>query len=220
MSAKGRPASTRREATPASVPAVRTGDALDVSVLPSYGFGTRSLMWWGTAGMIVIEGTAFAFMIVIYFYLRSIALTWPAAKAAPDLLWGTVNMAVILLSALPNYYADRAAIDHDRGRVCAHMTIASLFAVALCPIRWMEFTALNVRWDDSAYGSVVWVLLGLHTFNLVTDVVDTLVLTTLMWKGPVEGKHYVDIAENSGYWNFIVLSWIPIYLVIYWAPRF
>ena len=45
---------TRREATPASVPAVRRGDALDVAELPSYGFGHRSLMWWGTAGMMAI----------------------------------------------------------------------------------------------------------------------------------------------------------------------
>ena len=36
----------------------------------------------------------------------------------------------------------------------------------------------------------------------------------------LEGKRYVDIAENCGYWVFIVVTWIPIYAVIYWAPRF
>jgi len=212
--------SRRREALPASVPAVRRGDALDVAQLPSYGFGTRSLMWWGTAGMIAIEGMAFAFMILIYFYLRSRALTWPAAGAAPDLLWGTVNLGIILASAIPNVYGDRAAINLDLPKVRIAMVASSLFGIALCAVRWMEFTALNVRWDESAYGSVVWVLLGLHTFNLVTDVGDTLVLSVLMFRGPLEGKHFVDIAENSGYWNFVVLSWIPIYAVIYWGPRF
>src|SRR4029453_14729664 len=77
-----RPVSARRETTPGSVPAVRRGDALDVSGLPSYGFAHRSLMWWGTAGMIAIEGSAFAFMIIIYFYLRSLAQTWPEGGAA------------------------------------------------------------------------------------------------------------------------------------------
>jgi heme/copper-type cytochrome/quinol oxidase subunit 3 len=47
-----------------------------------------------------------------------------------------------------------------------------------------------------------------------------MVLTAVMFKEPVEGKRFVDIAENSGYWDFIVLTWIPIYAVIYWAPRF
>jgi heme/copper-type cytochrome/quinol oxidase subunit 3 len=212
--------STRREATPASVPAVRRGDALDVSGLPSYGFGHRSLMWWGTAGMIAIEGTAFAFMIVIYFYLRSVAQTWPEAGAAPDLFWGTLNLVIIVASAIPNTYADRAAIDQDLHKVRTAMGWSSVFGLALCGVRWMEFTALNVRWDDSAYGSCLWVLLGLHTFNLVTDVVDTLVLTAVMFKEPMEGKRFVDIAENSGYGDFVVLTWVPIYAVIYWAPRF
>lgn len=211
---------SRREATPASVPAVRRGDALDVAGLPSYGFSHRSLMWWGTAGMMAIEGSAFAFMIVIYFYLRSLAQTWPAAHAAPDLLWGTLNLVVILASAIPNVYADRAAIDQDLSKVRIGLLWGSAFGLALCAVRALEFTALNVRWDDSAYGSVVWALLGLHTFNLVTDVADTLVLTAVMFKQPIEGKRYVDVAENSGYWDFIVVTWVPIYAVIYWAPRF
>src|SRR5207249_357969 len=48
--ARAGPMNTDRESKPASVAAVRHGDALDVANLPSYGFGTRSLMWWGTAG--------------------------------------------------------------------------------------------------------------------------------------------------------------------------
>lgn len=211
---------TRREKTPASVPAAVREGALDVSMLPTYGFSHRSLMWWGTAGMIAIEGTAFAFMVIVYFYLRSRAQSWPDGGAAPDLLWGTLNLVIILLSVIPNTWADKAALDHDLPRVRIAMIGSSVAGILLCGVRWMEFTALNVRWDASAYGSCVWMALGLHTFNLVTDVVDTLVLTAVTFKEPVEGRRYVDIAENSGYWDFIVLSWIPIYAVIYWAPRF
>jgi cytochrome c oxidase subunit III len=212
--------STRREATPASVPAVRRGDALDVANLPSYGFGHRSLMWWGTAGMCAIEGTAFAFMIVVYFYLRSFSSSWPPGGAAPDLLWGTLNVVLILASAIPNTYVDKAAIDQDLPRVRRGLVILSGIGLLLLIVRALEFTTLNVRGDESAYGSVVWVLLGLHTFNLITDYADSLVLTALMFKGRLEGKRFVDVAENSGYWDFVVITWLPIYAVIYWAPRF
>ena len=209
---------TRREATPASVPAVRKGDALDVSGLPSYGFAHRSLMWWGNAGMMAIEGVAFGFMIVIYFYLRSITTTWPVG-APPDLMWGTINLVIILASAVPNYFAGEAAVARDRARVRRNLIACSILQLALCVVRWFEFTSLNVRWDDSAYGSAVWVLLGLHTFNLVTDFGDTLVLTAVMYTRPLECKRFVDIAENSGYWYFVVLTWIPIYAVIYFGAR-
>jgi cytochrome c oxidase subunit III len=62
--------------------------------------------------------------------------------------------------------------------------------------------------------------MGLHTFNLVTDVIDTMVLAAVMYKTPLEGKRYVDVAENSGYWVFIVVTWVPIYAVVYWGARF
>jgi heme/copper-type cytochrome/quinol oxidase subunit 3 len=209
----------RREATPASIPAIRRGAALDVAGLPSYGFSHRSLMWWGNAGMMAIEGVAFGFMIVIYFYLRNFTQTWPLGEP-PVLRWGTTNLVITLLSALPNWYAGRAALNRDTRRVRLGLIGCSLFMLALCVVRALEFTTLNVRWDDGAYGSVVWVLLGLHTFNLVTDFGDTLVLTAVMYAKPLEGKRFVDIAENCGYWYFVVLTWPPIYAVVYFGARF
>jgi heme/copper-type cytochrome/quinol oxidase subunit 3 len=170
--------------------------------------------------MIVIEGMAFAFMIVIYFYFRSLSDTWPAGGGAPDLVWGTLNLALILLSAIPNVATDKAAINHDLPKVRAGLVTLSVFGVVLLVVRALEFTTLNVRGDESAYGSAVWMLLGLHTFNLITDVADSLVLTAVMFKEPLEGKRFVDVAENSGYWNFVVVSWVPIYAVVYWGPRF
>ena len=212
--------SARRESTPASVRATRRGAALDVANLPSYGFSHRSLMWWGNAGMMAIEGGAFAFMLVIYFYLRTRSDAWPTPGAPPDLRWGTLNLAIILLSALPNAYTGRAALNVDARKVRRGLIACGVFGLALCGVRAMEFTALNVRWDDSAYGSVVWTILGLHTFNLVTDYIDTLVLTAAMYSEPLEGKRFVDIAENAGYWHFVVVTWVPIYAVLYWGARF
>ena len=211
--------SLRREATPASIPAKRRGNALDVADLPSYGFGHRGLMWWGNAGMMAIEGVAFGFMIVIYFYLQSLATTWPDAGGTPGLFWGTTNLVVILLSIVPNWYTARAAINRDLRAVQWGLVACSLFALGLCAVRWFEFGALNVRWDEGAYGSAIWVLLGIHTFNLVTDCADTIVLAAAMHTKPLEGKRFVDIAENCGYWYFVVFTWIPIYAVVYWGTR-
>jgi heme/copper-type cytochrome/quinol oxidase subunit 3 len=83
----------------------------------------------------------------------------------------------------------------------------------------MEFTSLNTMWTTDAYGSIVWLLLGLHTTHIATDVLDTAVLTALMFIGPVEELRFVDVSENSIYWYFVVFAWLPIYGVIYWAPR-
>jgi cytochrome c oxidase subunit 3 len=45
------------------------------------------------------------------------------------------------------------------------------------------------------------------------------VLLALAFTGPVTKSRFVDWSENSLYWYFIVAWWIPIYLTIYFMPR-
>jgi cytochrome c oxidase subunit III len=154
-----------------------------------------------------------------YFYLRSHQATWPITSLPPDLLWGSVNTFVMLASFVPAHMAKKAAEQLDLRRVRMWLVVSVVFGVAFVAIRACEFATLNVRWDSSAYGSVVWLLLGLHTAHIVTDLLDTIVLTVLFFTGPLDGKRYVDVSENSFYWYFVVATWLPIYLVIYWGAR-
>jgi len=82
---------------------------LDVGALPPGAFGSRSLMWWGTLGMVLIESTVFALAIASYFYFRTRMPSWPPGGVAPpDLRWGTINTLILLASILPNELAKHA----------------------------------------------------------------------------------------------------------------
>jgi cytochrome c oxidase subunit III len=199
--------------------AERRQRSLDVSDLPSYAFSHQSPMWWGTLGMIAIEGTVFALAIATYFYLRSHSDTWPMTALPPDLLWGTINTAIMLGSLVPNHLAKKAAEKHEVFGVRLWLMAGLVFGAAFLAVRVMEFAALNVRWDSNAYGSIVWTLLGFHTAHLATDFADTVVLAVLFFTGPLEGKRFVDVSENAFYWYFVVWAWLPIYFVIYWGAR-
>jgi heme/copper-type cytochrome/quinol oxidase subunit 3 len=192
---------------------------LDVSALAPGAFGHRSILFWGTAGLMLIEGVAFALAIAAYFYIRLRNETWPPNVMPPLLRWGTINTIILLVSAIPNQLTRAAADRIDLAKVRFWLVICMIFAVAFNIVRVFEFASLNVLWSDNAYGSIVWMLLGLHTTHIVTDVLDTGVLTVLMFTGPVEEKRFVDVSENAMYWYFVVLTWLPIYGVIYWAPR-
>lgn len=193
--------------------------ALDVRELPTVVFSHRSLMWWGTLGVMAIEGTVFALAILAYFYLRSHQNTWPLTALPPDLRYGTLNTVVLLASLWPAIMAERAAMKMDLGRTRVWLVVSCLFGIAFAVIRGFEFAALNCRWDSNAYGSLVWLLLFLHTTHIVTELLDTLVLTVMFFTGPLDGKRFVDVSENSFYWYFVVAAWIPIYLVVYWGAR-
>jgi heme/copper-type cytochrome/quinol oxidase subunit 3 len=173
-------------------------------------------------GVVAIEATVFVITIAAYFYLQGNEATWPPADTAlPGLFWPTVNVAILLVSLFPNQLVKNAAERTDAGKVRLWMVVANLFAVAFLVARVFEYRHLNVSWDSNAYGSITWTLLSFHTVHLATDFIDTVVLTVLMFtaKGARDPRRYVDVAENAFYWYFVVLSWIPIYAVLYWSPR-
>lgn len=192
---------------------------LDVSSLPGYAFGHRSLMWWGTLGIAAIEGMMFAVLIGSYFYLRGRVPHWPPNVAPPDLRYGVINTAVLLLSIIPNIWYERASRKKALKKVQIGLLISMAFAVVFTVIRFFEFHTLNCNYDTNAYGSIVWTLLGFHTTHLITDLIDTAVLTALMFTNKIEGKRFSDVSENAVYWYFVVLAWLPIFAVIYCVPR-
>ena len=201
--------------------ALRTRDGmLDVSTLPSFAFSHRSLMWWSTAGLMAIEGSVFALAIVTELFLRVHAQAWPlSGQPPPALLWGTLNTVVMVTSLVPNHWTKRAAEALEVRRAGVGMIVCLVWAAVFLALRVLEFRALNCRWDDDAYGSVVWMLMGLHTTHLVTDFVDSTVLAALLFRKPVGLRRCVDVSENCLYWDFVVLSWLPLYVVVYWLPR-
>jgi cytochrome c oxidase subunit 3 len=201
------------------IPAPRFTD--DLAALPTHKFGPGSLTWWGIIGFMLIEGSAFALTFAAYFFIMGHEQGWPPeGRLPPNLLWGTLFTIIILLSEIPNTMIKKAAEARDVPTIRVLLPVMVLIGVVLLVIRGFEFNNLNCRWTDDAYSSIIWALLLLHASHILTDWLDTVVLTCLMhtevgW----EGRRLVDTDENSLYWRYVWLLWIPIYLLIYWVPR-
>lgn len=194
--------------------------ATDLSALPLYGKESASITWWGTAAFILIEGTGFALAIAVYLYLFSLAPSWPIGSAPPELGAGIVVTLLLLISVVPNVLVARWAAREDLHKVRIGLLIMVAFGVAPLVARVFEFPAMLVLWDTNAYGSTVWLMLGLHTTHLITDVGDTLVLAALMFTRHGRGRRrFGDVQDNALYWHFVVLSWLPLYGCLYWIPR-
>jgi heme/copper-type cytochrome/quinol oxidase subunit 3 len=193
---------------------------MQLAQLPLHGRGSASPTWWGTLTFMLLEGSGFAVCIGIYLYLLSIAPTWPIAAPAPGLGPGTLLTFILVASAIPNWLVGRWSHQHDLRKIRIGMVVMSLLGIAPVIVRVFEFRALNVWWDANAYGSILWLLLGLHTTHLVTDLADTLVLAVMMFSEHGNNRRrFGDVHDNVLYWNFVVVTWIPIYLCVYWIPR-
>ena len=162
----------------------------------------------------------FALAIGAYFYLVTRLPAWPPdGVAAPDLRWGTLNTLILLASLVPNELMRKASEHVNLRRVRIWMVVCLVFAIAFNVVRMFEFAHLNVMWDRDAYGSIVWLTLGLHTTHIVTDFLDSAVLAVLMFTGPIEERRFIDVEENAVYWYFVVAGWLVVYGLVALLPR-
>jgi cytochrome c oxidase subunit III len=196
-----------------------TRRVLNVATLPDYAFGHQGLIWWGTASFMVIEGAMFVMVLMSYFFLRTRVPQWPPSVPNPDVTFGTIGTVVFLVSAIPNAMVKAAAERLDLRRVRLLMPVMLLFGLVALIVRAFEFPSLRTSWDYNAYSSITWFILGLHTSHLITDFFDSVVLAALVYTGHAEPKRMVDVSENALYWYFVILTWLPVYVTIYFAPR-
>jgi heme/copper-type cytochrome/quinol oxidase subunit 3 len=193
---------------------------LDLTQLPPNAMGSASLTWWGTLAFMLIESTGFVLMIAVYLYLASLAPAWPPDAPPPDAAPGLWLTLILLVSMAPNALLSRWAGRQDLPRVRLGLVVMTLLgALAVVP-RIYEFGAMHVLWDRNAYGSVVWMLLGLHTTHILTDLADTVVLCVLMFTRHGDNpRRFGDVQDNALYWHFVVLTWLPILACLYGMPR-
>lgn len=192
---------------------------IDVSGLPSIAFGRSNTTWLANVFYMMIEGTMFALVIASYFYLRTRASEWPPSQNVPYLWYGVANAAVFLLSLVPARYAQKVAPEGKRSAIRFALLALAAFAIVNMVLRGFELANLNCRWYENAYGSVVWALIGLHTGHLITEFIETTTILCISFTDKMEGTRLADVAINSDYWYFVVVSGIIIDFVIYGGAR-
>lgn len=195
-------------------------EVLDVSGLPTTVFGHRGTLWWGTVGFIAVEGTTLAVAVWAYFYLMRNFERWPPFGAPlPDLTAATLGTIALLVMIPVMRRAARRAHDVDATGARRWLWAAAGLGGIVAVCRSFEFAAVHVRWDGDAYGSLLWILLGLHASLVLVDILETLAIAALLGSERRNLDHFADVDDAALYQYFLSLAWIPIYVAIYILPR-
>jgi heme/copper-type cytochrome/quinol oxidase subunit 3 len=193
----------------------------DLSELPDNVFGPRDIMWWGTLGFVMIEGFTLVLCAAVYIYLQQNFAAWPPLHTPrPSLGLPTVELVVMLASLPFVTWLQRSAKQFDLAKVRIGLVILALFGGAFVALRIaVSLVALNVKWDTNAYGSAVWLVFGAHFTLLLVEFVEIAGMAAIFWLAPIEEKHFSDAADMGLYWYFMVLAWVPLYILCVLGPR-
>ena len=194
---------------------------MNLSALPDVVFGARDIMWWGTLGFVVIEGFTLFLTAAVYLYVQQNFATWPPeGTPLPDLVIPTIQVVLMLLSLPLVWWIGRVAHAFELGKVRLGLTAAAVVAAVFVALRLLEaIVSLNVKWDTNAYGSAQWMILGAHFTLLLIEFIEVGGMAAMFWLAPIEEKHFSDAADMAFYWYFMVLSWVPLYVLCFLVPR-
>lgn len=192
-------------------------DASDLTRRPK---GDANPLWWAVVGLVAIEVTVVGMFLASWFYLRMGEPQWPPAGfEAPPLLWPTLNLVILLGSVVSMAWAGRAALRGEQRKLVMGVWISCAGAVLVLLFRLLQFKALPFRWDEHAFGSLVWVLTGFHFAHVTATVLGTATIGVAAALGYFNRDRYIAVQVDALYWYFVALVWIPLYGVIYWGPR-
>ncbi|HET9627267.1 MAG TPA: hypothetical protein VFP84_38165 [Kofleriaceae bacterium] len=191
---------------------------LEVGGLPTHAFGHRDPLWWAVILLVCIEGTMLVLLTISYFYLGDRMTPWPVEPIPRELAWlATGELALWIASAPAMAWASRAAVRGSLAGMRAGLVLSTLPALAAIACRYWIMRALPFRWDGNAYASVVWTLLGAQWLHGLTGGGENLLYIALLFRGPVEDKHRVDIEVSTPLWYFVIGGALLVWAVLF-AP--
>lgn len=203
---------------------------LDVSALPNSASDWREPVWWGNTLLIFIESTSIALLIVSYFYLSRNFQEWPPPQPntfpplfhpVPDLPIPTAELVLLLISGIVMYWTNgHARKDHQR-EVKIGVAVMLLVSLALVALRFLELTPghLKFRWDDNAYGSIIWTIIALHLTYLIAGAAEFFIILVWVLRYGLDFKHGLDVTLMGIYWYWVIATWIICYATVYIGAR-
>ena len=201
---------------------------LDVSELPPIAFDTQSTLWWGNTLLLMIETTMFGILVALYFNVVQNTSPFPPPRvdrlpvlydSAPDLTLPAIGLIVLLVSLVPGIWLDVAARRRNVSQIKIGLVITLAFNIAAIIIRYYEYDSLHFKWNDNAYGSVTWMILGMHMLHLIVLGCEDVYLLVWTFVKGIDDKHALDLTVTAVYWYWIVGIWIPLFLLVYILPR-
>ena len=144
---------------------------------------------WG----LVIETIAFGVLIAAYFTVWMMLSPFPPPRVdrfpiiyntVPDQTIPTINLIVFLVSLVSGFWLDLSARKRNEKAVKILLIVTLIFNIATIVLRFYEFDSLHFKWDDNAYGSVTWTILGMHLIHLfIMAIEDIFELAWIFSKG-------------------------------------
>jgi len=192
----------------------------EVSRLGMWAFLATEVMFFG--------GLFMAYTVYRHAYPHAFAI----ASKHTNLLYGTVNTAILLTSSLWMAFAVHAASEGNRKLLVRYLLLTILFAFGFLGVKALEYRqdflehlipgrdfAVPEAPKSEIFFYLYWAMTGLHGLHVLIGIGLLSVIAWMSSRGRFSEKYYNPVEVSGLYWHFVDIVWIFLYPLLYLIDR-
>ena len=184
---------------------------IDPTAKPTY-----STAWWGMMTLIATESMVFVILLGSYFFLRASAPQWPVGGIKPPELHLSLPFSFVLWgSSLPVFYAESAIRRGSQRGLQTGLVLSGLMGAAFLAYTLYDFNALDFGWRDNAYGSIFYLIVGLHALHVFIGLCMNGLVQIKAWQGKFTAVRHTTVEVFGLYWHFVDAVWIFVFASLF-----
>ncbi|MGI4813715.1 MAG: cytochrome c oxidase subunit 3 [Janthinobacterium lividum] len=187
-------------------------------LLPLGSFGKHAGGWYGVLTLIATEAALFGYLIFSYLYLASqTTVHWPP-EGMPKLGPGLAGTAMLLVSSVFVWGAERLARNGRRLLSVLSMLVAVALGVAFIVVQLGEWRDHPYGPTANTYGSLYFIITGFHLLHVAIGLLILLLLAGWTALGYFDRERSAPLTIGGAYWHFVDVVWLFIFSTLYLTP--
>ena len=175
----------------------------------------------GTIAFLAQELMFFAGLFAMYFTSRANGLAngdWSTQTDHINVLFGGIITVVLIASSFTSQFGVFAAERGDVFGLRKWFTVTIVLGViflGLVAYEWSELVAAGVTPQSSVFGSVVYIITGVHMAHVTAGILAFIVVLLRVAKSKFTPAQATAAMAVSYYWHFVDAIWIGVFITIY-----
>lgn len=187
--------------------------------------------WVFLATEVMFFGGLFLAYIV---YRNAYPVAFAESSRRLDILWGTVNTAVLLLSSFTMAMAVQSAQLGKKVRQLAFLFTTMVLGSVFLVIKFSEYAekfrehlvpgaGFAFSGSEAAHAQIFFflyfVMTGLHALHMIVGLVLLMILMGMTLVGSFSQEYYTPVETIGLYWHFVDVIWVFLFPILYLVDR-
>jgi heme/copper-type cytochrome/quinol oxidase subunit 3 len=163
-------------------------------------------------------GFFWAFFHFSVFPTSALACIWPPTGLVPFNPIGIplLNTFILLCSGATITVTHHALIMGKKVWALIYFLLTIILAVAFTLLQFEEYLYAPFAISDATYGSVFYMITGLHGFHVIIGTLFIIVCAFRTYASHFTNDHHIGFEFSAWYWHFVDVVWLFVYVFIYW----